>query len=359
MANLYPELDARSKQVLKTLVRLYIEKGAPVGSRILARESGLEVSAATVRNIVADLEDMGLVQSPHTSAGRIPTSRGYRLFVGIMLEMRPLGPEEQAQIRESLYRQASDIYQLYHAAGRLISGHTRYVGIVLVPRLGQGRLRQIDLLSLAQYRVLAILVTTTGIVQNRIVELDRPLSEGELERAANYLSERFAGRPLAEVKRTLAGETPQEGGALEALAAEIGWAALDFEEEEELFVEGQGNLLDYPELAHSERLRQLFEVFEEPEEVARLLEGPAEALHQEDGSGVQLRIGEEMGHNALEACSVVTAHYRTEDDGLGTVAVIGPARMNYAETIPFLDCTAQQLSSVLSLNGPPGTAQTV
>ena len=342
-----PELDNRAKQVLKTLVRLYIETGAPVGSRVLARESGLEVSPATIRNIVADLEELGLVRSPHTSAGRMPTSRGYRLFVAIMLETRPLGPEEQAQIRESLYQQASDIYQLYHAAGRLISGHTHYVGIVLVPRLGQGRFRQIDFLALAQYRILAILVTTTGIVQNRIVELDRTVSESELERAANYLNERFAGCSLAEVKRLLAAEKGGQAETLEALAADIGWSALDFEADEELFVEGQGNLLDYPEFAQSQRLRELFEVLEEPDEVARVLADVS------DSTGVQLRIGEEMDHAALEDCSVVTANYRTEDDGLGTVAVIGPARMNYAATIPFVDCTAQQLSSVLSLNGPP------
>lgn len=350
---MHSELDARSKQVLKTLVRLYIETGAPVGSRVLARESGLEVSAATVRNIVADLEDMGLVQSPHTSAGRIPTSRGYRLFVGIMLEMRPVDSEEQAQIRESLYQQASDLYQLYHAAGRLISGRTHYVGLVLVPRLGQGRFRQIHFLTLSQVRVLAILVTTAGIVQNRIVEAGRPISESELERAANYLNERFQGQPLPEVKRTLAREGGDEGGSLEALASEIGWSALDYEEDEELFIEGQGNLLDYPELAQGHRLRELFEVLEEPEELTRVLE--AAPGHS---SGVQLMIGDEVGHEALEDCSVVTATYSTEDDGLGTVAVIGPARMNYAATIPFVDCTARQLSSVLSLNAPPGARDT-
>jgi len=348
---LQPELDTRAKQVLKTLVRLYIETGAPVGSRVLARESGLAVSPATIRNIVADLEELGLVRSPHTSAGRVPTSRGYRLFVAIMLELQPLGAEEQAQIRESLYRQASDIYQLYHATGRLISGHTHYVGIVVVPRLAQGRFRQIDFLTLAQYRILAILVTTTGIVQNRIVEVDRPVSESELDRAANYLNEHFAGRSLAEVKRALARESESAGEPLAALAAEIGWSALDFEEDEELFIEGQGNLLDYPEFAQSRRLRELFEVLDEPDEIARLLEG------SDDDGGVRLRIGEEVGHNALADCSVVTANYRTEDDGLGTVAVIGPARMNYAVTIPFVDCTAQQLSTVLSLNAPPGEQQ--
>lgn len=354
---MHPELDSRSKQVLKTLVRLYIETGAPVGSRVLARESGLEVSPATIRNIVADLEDLGLVRSPHTSAGRVPTSRGYRLFVAIMLEMRPLGPEEQAQIRESLYQQASDIYQLYHATGRLISGHTHYVGIVLVPRLAQGRFRQIDFLALAQYRVLAILVTTTGIVQNRIVEVDRPVGEAELERAANYLNEHFAGQSLAEVKRALARASETAAEPLEALASDIGWSALDFDEDEELFIEGQGNLLDYPEFAQSRRLRELFEVLEEPDEVARLLDGMPHDGPEDDG--VHLRIGEEVGHAALTDCSVVTANYRTEDDGLGTVAVIGPARMNYAATIPFVDCTAQQLSSVLSLNAPPGEQQPV
>ena len=347
---MYPELDARSKQVLKTLVRLYIETGAPVGSRVLSRESGLDVSAATVRNIVADLEEQGLVQSPHTSAGRVPTTSGYRLFVGIMLEMRQLSAGEQAQIRESLYQQASDIYQLYHAAGRLISGHTHYVGLVLVPRLGQGRFRQIDFLTLAQYRILAILVTTSGIVQNRIVELDRALSESELDRAANYLNERFVGQSLAEVKRLLTRESQAagEGAGVEYLAAEVGSAALDFEEEEELFIEGQGNLLDYPEFAQGERLRELFEVLEEPEEMVRLLGTAADTE-----GGVRLMIGDEVGHEALEQCSVVTAPYQTEDDGPGTVAVIGPARMNYAATIPFVNCTAQQLASVLSLNRPP------
>lgn len=349
-----PELDARSKQVLKTLVRLYIDSGTPVGSRMLARASGLDVSPATVRNLVSDLEEQGLVHSPHTSAGRVPTSRGYRLFVGIMREMRAPDEAERARIRESLDHQSADAYQLYHAVSRLISGRTHYVGVVLVPRLGQGRFRQIDFLALAQQRILAILVTTAGIVQNRIVELDLPVSESELEQAANYLNEHYTGWSLHSVRDALAARTG-EGRPVAGLAARLGWTALDIEEDKELFIEGQGNLLDYPELAKRDRLRELFEILEEPEEMARVL-----GLHGGEGEsedGVSLMIGEEAGHEALAACSVVTADYATAGEGYGRVAVIGPARMNYADTIPFVGCTARELASVLDRNRPPGEAR--
>ncbi len=336
------ELDARAQQVLKALVRRHIDTGEPVGSRVLARESELAVSPATIRNIVAELEERGLVRSPHASAGRVPTSRGYRLFVALMLEVPPLAAEERAQIRECLYRQAADTYRLYQATGRLISGRTHYVGLVRGPRLAQGRFRQIEFLALAGGRILAILVTTAGLVQNRILEGPRAEAEAELERAANYLNERFAGWPLPEVKRRLAREKRAEAAPLAALAADLGWAALDGEAEDELVIEGQGNLLAYPELAQGERLRALFEVLEAPAELGRLLEAAS------DGAGVRLLIGEEAGYAALADCTVVTARYRTAEAGSGTVAVIGPARMDYAATIPFVDYTAQQLSSVLA-----------
>ncbi len=342
------ELDARAKQILKTLVCLYIESGAPVGSRTLARNSGLDVSPATVRNIVSDLEEAGLVRSPHPSAGRIPTARGYRLFVGIMLDIQPLDPGEQRRIHNWLKQQATDVHQLFHTTSRLISGRTHYVGIVLVPRLAQGYFRQIEFLTLSTQRILAILVTSTGLVQNRVVDVERPYSESELKQAANYLNERFMGQSLEEVRRGLLQDLQRSTkvAPLVALASELGAITLDSEPEEEMFIEGQSNLLDYPEFREGSRLRDLFKAIEERDPIVRVLEtGP-------DDSRVGLMIGDEVGHTALEDCSVVMARYRAEEAGVGTLAVIGPVRMNYAVTIPFLDCTAQQLSSLLSHNSP-------
>ena len=343
-------MDARSGWVLETLVRLYIARGEPVGSRLLARQCGLDVSPATVRNIVADLEEQGMVRSPHTSAGRVPTARGYRWFVELLGDRHQLDSAERERIRAGLLQQAYDFYHLYQGATRLLSGLTHYVGIVLVPRPGQGRLRHMELFALPPQRVLAVLVTTAGLVHNRFLDVDREYGPAELEQAANYLNEQYAGWPLHAVKRDLA-RTPAEEGAVAEIAVRLGWTALDVEEEKEGFIEGQGNLLDYPELAERDRLRELFEVLEEPEEMARVLGAASD--NDADSSEVSLMIGEEAGHEALEACSVVTADYGTGGEGYGRVAVIGPARMNYADTIPFVGCTARELASVLAQNRPP------
>lgn len=337
-------MDTRSARVLETLVRLYIDTGEPVGSRVLARCSGLAVSPATVRNIVADLEEQGLVRSPHTSAGRVPTARGYRWFVELLGDLRHLGDVERERIRTGLVQQASDLYHLGQGATRLLSGWTHYVGIVLVPRSGQGRLRHMELFALPPQRVLAVLVTTAGLVHNRFLEVGRDYGGAELEQAANYLNERFAGAALPQVRRALA----RDAGEAPRAAADLGAAALDpGEEAEELFLEGQGNLLDYPELAGGERLRALFHMLEHRDELIDLLEAPAPDVAA-PGTGVRLRIGEELAHEALAECSVLAADYRTGDESVGRVAVIGPARMDYATAIPFVDGTAEQLGAMLS-----------
>jgi heat-inducible transcriptional repressor len=342
-------LDERAQTLLRILVDRYIRDGQPVGSRMLSRESGLDLSPATIRNIVADLEDMGFVSSPHTSAGRVPTIKGYRFFVDALIKLTPPGNEELAKFSQSLSEAAGDPQSLALTVSSLLSAVTHLAGIVTVPRRPQTALRQIEFLPLSGRRVLAILVVNDREVQNKILNVSRDFSGDELRRASNYLSERFGGRSVPEVRELLLGELQRTRASMNALMIEaIEMAQKVFPESErraEFVVAGETNLMDVDQVPDVETLKGLFEAFGRQRDILHLLDQSLKA------DGVQIFIGHESGYQLLDSYSIVAAPYMTEDDTMGVLGVIGPTRMAYERIIPIVDVTAKLLGRALKSSG--------
>ena len=344
------DLDTRARSLLRSLIAQYLADGEPVGSRTLSRSSGLDVSPATIRNIMADLEEAGLVASPHTSAGRIPTPRGLRLFVDSLIELQPLPHDQLARLRRELPPQPGTTRDLLGNVSSLLSAMTHFAGVVTVPRQGDFPLRHIDFVALPDAQVLVVLVFADNQVQNRIVRLAKPLENRELEQAANYLNAHFAGLRLDDIRAHLLREIREAGSELNRLlASSVELAAASFApqaEGEDVLVSGQTNLMNYAELADLDRLRELFEAFQKKNELLQLMEMCARA------PGVRLFIGEESGFTALDGCSVVTATYGTSGRVMGAVGVIGPTRMAYERVIPVVQATAGLLSDALNRAAP-------
>lgn len=329
--------------MLQVLIAQYIRDGLPVGSRTLSRNSGLDISPATIRNVMSDLEDIGLVATPHTSAGRVPTAQGYRLFVDSLLQMEPLGDDQLARIGRQLSPQMGT-QRLIGNVSELLSAMTQFVGLVTVPRRDQFALRHIDFVALAPERVLVILVFADNEVQNRIIQTRRAYSPSELEQTANYLNAHFAGLPLPMIRQRLMAELREaqsEMDRLLAVAADVTESAFVPIEEDDVLVTGQTQLMGVQDLSDLDRLRELFEAFTRKKELLQLLEGCAHAR------GVRLFIGEESGVAPLDQCSLVTAPYGVDGRVLGVLGVIGPTRMAYERVIPMVQATAQVLGAAL------------
>lgn len=336
-------LDERARILLKALVERYIADGQPVGSRALSRVSGLELSPATIRNVMSDLEEMGFVASPHTSAGRIPTALGYRLFVDTLLKIEPLNPERISQLEGQL--QPNDPSRLINQASSLLSELTRFAGVVVVPRRVAPKIRLVEFLSLSDKRILLILVSEDGTVQNRILVPDRSYSASELTTAANFLNQHYAGLDFPDMRRKLQDELTQLKSDMTSLmtaAIEAGNEAFS-STNSDYVISGEHHLLEAENLtSNMQRLRELFALFEQRTSLAQLMDMSQQA------DGVQIFIGSESGLAPLDECSVVTAPYESNGSIVGSVAVIGPTRMAYDRVIPIVDITAKLLSSALS-----------
>lgn len=336
-------LDERSRTLLKTLIERYIADGQPVGSRALSRYSGLDLSAATVRNVMADLEDLGYIASPHTSAGRVPTPRGYRFFVDSLLTMQPLESEKIHAIEDKLH--PSQPKELINSASQLLSGLTHFAGIVLTPRRKSQRIRQMEFVSLSEKRILLILVTTDGDVQNRILFTERAYSASELTIATNYLNQYFAGHDFEQIRNRVKEDLLKLRGDLQnlmAAALAAGDDALN-RADDQYVISGERNLLEVEELSSNmKRLRELFDLFEQRTALMQLLD----VSHRADG--IQIYIGGESGLAPLDECSVIAAPYEVDGQIVGSVGVIGPTRMAYERVIPIVDITAKLLSSALT-----------
>lgn len=339
------ELTERAQLLLKNLVEHYIRDGQPVGSRTLSRESSMGLSAASIRNVMADLEDLGLIHSPHTSAGRIPTIKGYRLFVDSLLTIRPL---EHALVKDWQERLSNpqDPEKLLASASRQLSEVTAMAGVVMLPRREQVSLRQVEFLPLSHNRVLVILVVNEKEVQNRIIQTQRDYSQAELQQIANYLNKLCAGKDLRHVRKHLLGELDNARSNMNQLMADAiamaDQAFSDDEDQDGLLLAGQTNLMSYEEMNNLERLRKLFDAFNHKRDILQLLD---QSLHAD---GVQIFIGEESGYELLDECSVVTSPYKVDGKVLGVLGVIGPTRMAYDRVIPIVDVTAQLLGSSLN-----------
>ena len=338
------QVSERAQRFLKVLVERYIRDGQPVGSRTLAKDTGLDLSPATVRNVMADLEDLGLISSPHTSAGRIPTVAGYRFFVDSLLTVRPPTDNDMAEMR-CRFGQPADLPALIENTSRLLSGLTHMAGVVMVPRHERTAFRQIELLPLSGNRVLAILITSEGEVHNRIVFTERHFSPGELERSSNFLNDMFTGQDLREVRKRLVEDlrrTHEHMDKLMMRAVQLAHEVVESaEHRDDCHIAGQTNLMEFGELSSLERLKQLFDAFSQKREILHLLDRCIVA------DGVQIFIGEESGYGLLNDCSLVSATYRVDEHFVGVLGVIGPTRMDYPRVIPLVDVTARLLSDAL------------
>jgi len=342
-------LTPRAEILLRTLIDRYISDGAPVGSKVLATESGLDVSPATIRNVMVDLENMGLIQAPHTSAGRVPTNKGYRMFVDSLVKARPMD-RQLLQTFEQKFDGDHDPQQVLSKASEMLSQITNFAGVVMVPGQSQSNFRQIEFLQLSEGRILAILVTGDGRVQNRVMSVDREFKPYELVEAANYFNQTYSGSSLQKLRKKLLvemNEHSQEMNRIMSTAMTMAnrfFEAEDKADHEDVVLSGESNLFEVPEFSEIEKMRELFETFKTKHDLLELLDKSLK------GRGVQIFIGEESGYAPLNNCSVVTSPYELDDHSIGVLGVIGPTRMDYADVITVVDVTSKLVSGALTGN---------
>ncbi|MEO8715369.1 MAG: heat-inducible transcriptional repressor HrcA [Acetobacteraceae bacterium] len=342
-----PLLDARSAAVLREIVEQYVETGEPVGSRTLSRRLPLSLSPATIRNVMADMTDAGLLFAPHTSAGRLPTDRGLRLFVDGLLHFGELADEERESIGAALAASGRSLEDTLADASSLLAGLSSAAGLVLAPK-AEGPLRHIEFVPLGSGRALVVLVAGDGHVENRVIDIPPGLPPSALQQAGNYLNARLANRPLAELRRIVADEMAANKTELDTLAASVVAAGLATWTGEgrggSLIVRGQARLLaDVTQIEHLAAIQGLFERLEAQETMLRLLE------LAEKSEGVRIFIGAESGLFSTSGISMVVAPARSEDTGriVGAIGVIGPSRINYGRIIPVVDYTARVIGRLL------------
>jgi heat-inducible transcriptional repressor len=341
------ELTERAQFLLKVLTERYIREGQPVGSRVLARDAGLKLSPATIRNVISDLEDLGLVSSPHTSSGRVPTVQGYRLFVDTLLSVQTLEHSLVDTLRQQLDAVAEvDTRELMEQASTLLSDVTRLAGIVTLPKRKHVSMQRVEFLPLSEKKVLAVLVINDKEVRNSILETERTYSAAELQQFSNFLNRQFAGKELQAVRNKLVAELRETRESLDRMMA----TALNMADQvlgkaergSDYVLAGQTNLMGCSELCNISTLRQLFEAFNEKRQILGLLDQCVE------NEGVQIFIGEESGYQILDECSLVTAPYSVDGQVVGVLGVIGPTRMAYERIIPIVDATARILGAALN-----------
>lgn len=340
--------NERASQLLKLLIERYIESGQPVASKTLAAESDLNISSATVRNVMGDLESLGLVVSPHTSAGKVPTAQGLRFFVDYLISVQPLEDAALATLRDRLAPELGS-KELAATASSLLSGITRMAGLVTLPRRDIVTLRHVEFLPLAGQRILVILVLNDHEVENRVIHTERQYGETELTQAANYINHHFSGIALGTVRKRLLEEMKHDKARMDALMSEMLHVAAnalgpDVGDRGDYVVAGEGNLLNFVTGEDMDTVRELFDAFGQKRDVLHLLDRCL------DAEGVHLFIGEESGYKPLGDYSVVTAPYKLDGKLAGVLGVIGPTRMAYHRVIPIVDATARLLGAALRVH---------
>ncbi len=339
------ELSERSLFLFKTLVEHFIDDGQPVGSRTLARDSNIDLSPASIRNIMADLEDMGLLHSPHTSSGRVPTVKGYRLFVDKLLRADEISQQDADKIARELEAE-HNIQMLMEKTSSMLSEITRLAGIVMLPRSERQPLKQIEFVSLSDNRVLVIMIMTDREIQNKVIHTAKKYTQSELQEAANYLNASYSGKDMEVVREALLADLRKmkdDVNRIMQTAIEVATRAFTRSDHKDDFIlAGQTNLMGFAELSDVEKLKKLFETFSKKRDLLHLMEQAINA------KGLQIFIGEESGYEVLDSCSVVTSPYEVDGRILGVLGVIGPTRMDYERIIPIVDVTAKMLGSALN-----------
>jgi len=338
-------LTERSRKILEAIIEDYILTAEPVGSRTISRRQGLSLSPASVRNVMADLEEMGFLASPHPSAGRVPTEKAYRFYVDSLVGLRRIAREEREEIHKRCSQTGKDIGEVLKETSRILSSISHYMGIVVAPRFTANVFRHMEFVKLGGRRILAILVSQNGTVQNKIIETDEELQFTDLTRMSNYLNDLLKGLTITQVKKRILEEMEEEKiryDALLANALKLSQQTLEGTDAE-VFIEGQANILEQPEFADVEKMKEIIRAFEEKGQLLALLERSMAA------EGVQIFIGSESHLNRMSGMSLVTSTYVTGKNTLGILGVIGPTRMGYAKIIPIVDYTAKQVSRLLEL----------
>lgn len=330
------ELDKRAQILLKALISHHIDDGNPVGSKTLCSTSGLDLSSASIRNIMKDLEMAGFIASPHTSAGRIPTQKGYRVFVDSLVTVQPLDDTEILSLKNNLI--ASDSKDLINAAADTLSYLTKFAGIVLIPRAKKITFKHIEFLNLSKNKVLVIIVTNEGSVQNRVLHTKQDYDQVTLLEATNYFNQNYMGCDINEVKNRLLTELKTMKNKMTTLMNAVIETSTNYDQDDNLVMAGQSNLLNTAELSQNiSSIKKIIEIFDKKSALLQLLEKSHQA------TGVQIFIGEESGYQALDECSIITAPYQSNGEVLGILGVIGPTRMAYERIIPIVDITAKLL----------------
>ncbi len=337
-------LTERSQNILEAIVEDYISSAEPVGSRAISRKHNFNLSPASVRNVMADLEDMGLLCSPHTSAGRIPTGKGFQYYIDTLLEVRDLNQIEKKNLHNSYRFQNMKMEDIMQEVGRVLSGLSQYTGLVMAPKFISTVFRQIEFLRLSQGRLLMIYVSETGLVQNKVIEADPTLTTSDLEQIGNYLNSELNGLSIHEVRSKLKRELQEDQSHFDKLkkrALSLSCAALQDDVEDQLYVSGASLMLGQPEFSTPEQMQRMIQTLESKKNLIELLD------RGQSAEGVQIFIGSESSHVDLSDCSLITSNFSNQKGAIGTLGVIGPVRMNYSQVVPIVDFTAQLVSRVL------------
>jgi len=338
------KLTDRGQQILEAIIEEYIATAQPVGSKALTQNQGIKLSPASVRNVMAELEELGYLVSPHTSAGRIPTEKGYRFYVDTILRVSEMDRSQKDQIELHYRQQGLQMTDMLREASRTLSSISHYTGLVMIPRLKATIFRDIEFVKLSPRLILAVFVTQSGLVQNKLVEVDEDLSPRELEKITNYLNQTMTGLSIQDVRTRIITEMAQEKALYDQLmrrAFTLSSAALVDESNGDVIIEGASRFLEQPEFSDLDCMKRIVQTFEQKSALVELLDRGLET------KGVQVIIGSETEHTELSDCSLITAAYSGKRGTLGTLGVIGPNRMPYATIIPIVDYTASLISRLL------------
>lgn len=340
------ELTKRDQQVLEAVVSDYISSGEPVGSRTISKRYGMNVSSATIRNVMADLEELGLLTQPHTSAGRIPTEKGLRFYLDALMQSKVLESKERALIREAFRETQQDVRELLQRTSLILSRFGRQAGVVLWPKLSLARLKRIEMIRLRPRQIMVILVSKSGLLHQRVLDWSEDIHQEELDKYGRYLNELLKDVPLGEVKNRILEEMQSEKVLFDQLfsrALELTGKVFQTSiEKGDVYIEGQMNLLNNPEFSDVERMRRILEAFEDKSRLVRLLD-----MTLKTHSGVSIILGPETELQELQQISLISSPYRRGNSLMGVLGVIGPLRMDYSRIIPVVEFTASLLSQLL------------
>ena len=337
------ELDERNKKVLQAVIDSYISTGAPIGSNVLIKRYDFSVSSATLRNIMAELEEMGYLTHPHTSAGRIPTERGYRYYIDGLISVRRDTDDIKDQLQQAPPLHGGDLHELMEEASQFLAKLSRYAGVVIAPAEPEGKYKHIEFIRLHGREVLIIFVTSNGTVQNKLIQLDEEILQHDLNTFSTFLDEELEHWSLTEVRRRLVEKLREEKRVFKRLMEETYQASREIQERdsEKVYIGGAFQVLESPEFANVEKMRTLFKAFEDKYKLLKLLERSVTA------GGIKVFIGSENPYFEMQGCSLVVSSYQAGSDVVGTLGVIGPTRMQYQQVIQVVDYTAKLVSRLL------------